>query len=370
VTPVDGVHRDGDVDGMDLRKRLSLSFIAILLILIALLVAVRAWAPTFRPEGPSTAGALAPNLLSGVVTGLDPGDGVQLHLEQLVGGEVDGRGEIVHRFDIANGRWQQPGLALPPGRYRLIPEAKDYVHIPHSIVFQVPEEGVAWRYTRLDFEFLHPKDALARFGLPLCDELAPHVPVTAVPEGTPDPGDVHGAVQPGPPASTAGMCYANHLADTWLVPAGLQGQISGLPAGGMATVTLFALPPVAGEGYGQGEPPSPGSSYVYPPEVASLAEVPEIAPGWLLTATLVTGNGTWGLVDPALAGGRYLVVAQADGQAVTPPAYEVVIFSGKAPGFPGGVDFAFGPEPQASPAEQAQAARQAPSDPPAPRTTP
>ena len=355
---------------MDLRKRLSLSFIAILLILIALLVAVRAWAPTFRPEGPSTAGALAPNLLSGVVAGLDPGDGIRLHLEQLAGGEVDGRGEIVHRFDTGNGRWQQPGLALPPGRYRLIPETKDYVHIPHSIVFQVPEEGIVWRYTRLGFEFLHPEDALSRFGLPLCDELAPDVPVTAVPEGKPDPGAEHGTVRPGPPASTAGMCYANHLADAWLVPAGLQGQISGLPAGGMATVALYALPPVAGESYGQGEPPSPGSSDAYPPEVASLAEVPEMAPGWPLTATLVAGNGAWGLVDPALAGGKYLVVAQADGQTVTPPAYEVVIFSGKAPGFPSGVDFGFSPEVQGSPADQTPATPQVPPDPPAPRTTP
>jgi hypothetical protein len=55
------------------------------------------------------------------------------------------------------------------------------------------------------------------------------------------------------------------------------------------------------------------------------------------------GNGPWGLVDSSLVGGKYLVVASADGQAAGPPAYEVVIFAGKALGFPGGVDFAFGP---------------------------
>jgi hypothetical protein len=91
------------------------------------------------------------------------------------------------------------------------------------------------------------------------------------------------------------------------------------------------------------------SSWVYPPEVASLAELPEIAPDWPLTATLVVGNGPWGLVDPSLVGGKYLVVADAHGQTARPPAYEVVVFSGKAPGFPGGVDFAFGLEPQGTP---------------------
>jgi hypothetical protein len=141
----------------------------------------------------------------------------------------------------------------------------------------------------------------------------------------------------------AGPCYANHLADVRLVPAGLQGHISGLPEGQTASLFLYALPPVPGEQYGQGEPPPADSSWTYPPEVSQLAEPPDIAPGWTPAATLLVGNGPWGLIDPSLVGSKYLVVADALGLTVQPPAYEVVIFAGKAPGFPGGVDFAFAP---------------------------
>jgi hypothetical protein len=115
----------------------------------------------------------------------------------------------------------------------------------------------------------------------------------------------------------------------------------------MATITLYALPPVIDESYGQGEPPPPDSTQIYPPEVASLTGPPHIPPDWTQTATLFAGNGPWGLVDPLLVGGKYLVVACAPGQTALPPAYEVVISGGKAPGFPSGVDFAFGPKPQA-----------------------
>ena len=332
---------------MKLTKRLYLSFLVIVLVLIALLLAARALAPSAEPELPSTAEELSPNLLSGVVAGLDPGDRVRLQLEQVAEGGAAGREEVVYRFNIVNGRWQQPGLALSPGRYRLVPAAEGYVHIPHSIVFQVPEESIAWRYTGLNFEFLRPEDAPTRLGLPLCaEEIPPHVPVTAVPEEIPGPTPEPESVRPGPPAPSPGLCYANHLADVRLVPAGLQGSISGLSDGQVATIALYALPPVPGESYGQGEPPSPDSAWVYPPEVVSLAEAPEVAPDWLLTAMLDVGNGPWGLVDPSLMGGKYLVVADARGQTVRPPAYEVVIFSGKAPGFPGGVDFAFHPERQ------------------------
>jgi hypothetical protein len=331
---------------MKLEKWLSLALVAVGVALVATLVTTRALAPIPGPDPSSATEPFSSNLLSGTVIGLDPGDSTHLLLERLAEGQAEGNGEIVQRFNVIDGDWQQPGLALPSGQYRLVPEAEGYVHIPHSIFFQVLEESIVWRYTDLNFEFLHPADAVARLGLPLCPEpSSPAVPVTAVPEETPSPASALESMRPTPPAPSPGMCYANHLADVRLVLAGLQGSISGLAEGQMATVTLYALPPVAGESYGQGEPPSPDSSWVYPPEVASLAEVPEIAPDWLLTAMLVVGNGPWGLVDPSLVGGRYLVVADADGQAVRPRAYEVVVFSGKAPGFPGGVDFAFGPDP-------------------------
>ncbi len=331
---------------MKLTKWLSLSLMAVALALIASLVATRALAPMPGPDLPPTAETLSSNLLSGTVTGLDSGDSVRLHLEQLAEGGVEGRGEIVQRFNVINGRWQQADLALPPGHYRLVPDAQGYVHIPHSVVFQILEESVIWRYPNLDFEFLHPADAVARLGLPLCPESSsPAVPVTAVPEGTP-------GSTPRPESMPSGLCYANHLADVRLVPAGLQGRISGLPNGQMAAVSLYALPTVPGEQYGQGEPLPADGSWTYPPEVSQLASPPDIAPDWPLIATLRLGNGPWGLVDPSLVGNRYLVVASAPVQTVDPLAYEVVIFAGKAPGFPGGIDFAFGPEPQGTPSKQ------------------
>ena len=294
-------------------------------------------APTTGPELPPTVEHLATNLLSGTVTGLDPGDSARLQLVQLPKGRSDGVDKIVDRFDVVNGRWQQPELARASGLYRLVPVADGYVHVPRSIVFQVPEEGIVWRYTDLDFEFVHPADAVARLGLPLCPEPPSSVvPVTAVPEGMPSPS-------PKPESMPTGPCYANHLADVRLVPAGLQGRIGGLPGGQVATITLYALPAASGEQYGQGEPPPADNSWTYLPEVSQLAGPPEIASDWPLVATLRGGNGIWGLVDPSLVGHKYLVVADALGLAGQPTAYEVVIYSGKAPGLPAGVDFAFGP---------------------------
>jgi serpin B len=218
-----------------------------------------------------------------------------------------------------------------------VPEAEGYVHVPRSITFQVPEKGIIWRYQALDFRFYHPAEAVALLGLPLCpDPSSPLVPITAVPSGTPSP-----TTQPDPALS--GPCYANHLADVRLVPAGLQGHISGLPEGQMVTVSLYALPPAPDEQVGQGEPPPADGSWTYPPEVSPLAAPPVITPDGPLTATLRVGNGLWGLVDPTLAGHKYLVVAYEAGQAVDPPAYEVVVFAGKAPGFPDGIDFALMP---------------------------
>ena len=322
---------------MHLTKRALIALAAIALALVALLVAVRARAPAARPGVSSAKEIVSSNLLSGTVTGLDPSDGVRLLLERLAEGQAEGRGEIVQRLDVVNGRWQPADLVLPPGYYRLVPEAEGYVHVPRSITFQVPEKGIIWRYQALDFRFYHPADAVALLGLPLCPEHSfAAVPVTAVPPGTPSP-----TTQPEPALS--GPCYANHLADAWLVPAGLQGRISGLADGQTATLSLYVLPPLSGEQYGQGEPPADESSGTYPPEVSALAERPDIAPDWPLSATLRVGNGPWGLVDPSLVGHKYLVVAEAAGQTVAPPAYEVVVFAGKAPGLPGGVDFVFGP---------------------------
>jgi serpin B len=340
---------------MKLAKWLSVALAAVALALLASLVATRALAPRPGPAPSSGTEPFSSNLLSGTVTGLDDGDSVRLLLEGLAEGQVEGPGEIVQRLDVVNGRWQPADLALPPGLYRLVPEAEGYIHVPRSITFQVPEKGIIWRYQALDFRFYHPADAVALLGLPLCpDPSSPVVPVTAVLPGSPSPtAQPESALSGGPD----GPCYANHLADVRLVPAGLQGHISGLPEGQMATLSLYALPPVPGEPYGQGEPPPADGSWTYPPEVSRLAALPDIAPDWPLTATLRVGNGPWGLVDPSLVGHKYLVAVHADGQTADPPAYEVVIFAGKAPGFPGGLDFAFTPGSN----EPAPVARSAPA---------
>lgn len=339
------VYANEEGKGVSLTKRLALSAAVIILVVIAFLMVARALTPSPGPALPATEDR-SPNLLSGAVTGLDPGDSVRLHLVQLAGGGLEGSGEMVPGFDVPNGPYQLQGLALTPGHYRLVPEAQDYVHIPQSIMFQVPEEGIVWRYTALDFDFLHPEDAVGRLGLPLCPDLSsPVIAVTPVPDGT-DPAPQPEPEPPGPAApSSDGLCYANHLATVRLVPAGFWGRISGLVEGQKATITLYALPAVPGESSGQGEPPAPESSWTYPPEVTSLAASREIQPDWPLIVTLTVGSGPWGLADPSLAGGKLLVVADAQGGPVQPAAYEVVIYSGKAPGFPGGVDFAFGSAP-------------------------
>ena len=77
--------------------------------------------------------------------------------------------------------------------------------------------------------------------------------------------------------------------------------------------------------------------------MSQLAAPPDIAPDWPLTTTLRVGNCPWGLVDPSLVGNKVLVVASAPNQTADPLAYEVVIYGGKALGFPEGVDFSFGP---------------------------
>jgi hypothetical protein len=231
----------------------------------------------------------------------------------------------------------------------LIPEVEGYVSIPGAITFHVPGAFVAWRYLRMDFEFLHPADAPARFGVPLCPELPSHGGIYVLPEGapTPTPSSPLTGTSPPPPSDLdtwpAGTCYAGHFADAWEMPAGLQGQISGLSPGQVATITVYMLPPDPGENYAIGEAPPADASWIYPPEVTPLAEPPGVAPDWPLTATLTARNGPWGLVDPSLAGGKYLVIAQSPGQVVEPPAYEVVVFAGKVPGLPGGVDFVFEP---------------------------
>jgi hypothetical protein len=320
-------------------------------------------APTAVPQ--SRPGEGVTGQLAGTISGLDPGDSAKLALEFLEPGSLEvlrsewlaplspppgktpGPGEVRERFEVVDGGWGAANLSLEPGLYRLVPQAPGYVHTPRSILFAVPEAGVAWRYLDMDFEFLHPGDAPARLGAPICPERPAGGGVYVLPEGTPTPtpAPLPPGASPLPPSSPEkwppGTCYAGYFYDRKITPAGLRGQVGGLPAGQVATVSLYALTPEPGENYAMNEPPPPDGTWHYPPEVTPLADPPAISPDWPLTATLTLRNGVWGLVDPSLAGGKYLVVAQANGLVAEPPAYQVVIFTGKVPGLPAGVDFTF-----------------------------
>jgi hypothetical protein len=332
-------------------------------------------APTAVPQ--SQPGEGVTGRLAGLITGLDPGDSAELALEFLDPGSLEvlrsewlaplspppgktpGPGEVRQQFKVVNGRWGAANLSLEPGLYRLVPQARGYVHTPRSILLAVPEAGVAWRYLDMDFEFLHPGDASARLGAPICPERPPGGGVYVLPEGipTPTPAPAHPGTSPPPRSSPEkwppGTCYAGHFYDRKITPAGLRGQVSGLPAGQVATITLYALPPVAGEVYGTGAPPSLDRSWSHPPQITAWMVPPAIARDWPVTASLRVRTGSWGLVDPGLASRKYLVVTQAAAQTARPPAYEVVVFGGKMPGIPGGVDFAF--EPYRGPIPTAQA---------------
>jgi hypothetical protein len=313
------------------------------LVLITLLAVACSSAHTPGSEFASPAEAPSLNLLAGTVTGLDPRASVTLRLELWAEGPPAEHREVVVYFDVSNGRWQQGGFDLTPGRYRLTAEAEDYVNVPKSIVFQVPEDGIIWRYTHLNFEFLHPNDALARFGAPLCPEPPVHGGVYVAPQGTssPTPSDSAQPVLVGTPPWPPGTCYAGHFYDSELPLVGLRGQVVDLPTGQTVTITLYVLPPVPGENYMVGPAPPADGSWVYPPDVTDLEEQPPIVPDWPLTATLTTSNGSCGLVDPSLAGHKYLVVANATSDEAWPPAYEIVVFGGKMPGFPSSVNFSF-----------------------------
>lgn len=108
---------------MKLAKWLSVALAAVALAVLASLAATRALAPKPGLARSSGTQPFSSNLLSGTVTGLDDGDGVRLLLEGLAEGVVEGPGETVQRLDVINGRWQRADLVLPPGYYRLVPEA-------------------------------------------------------------------------------------------------------------------------------------------------------------------------------------------------------------------------------------------------------
>lgn len=302
------------------------------------------------------------HLLAGTITGLDQGVRVKLRLEFLLPGDplalftkvwpglpdqVPERGNPVSRFDVTNGSWQAADQTFKAGLYRLSAEAEGYVSIPNSLVFILPEEGVGWRYTNLNFKFLHPADAPARLGIPLCAEPPPHGGEYVIPPAPPSPTPTFSAPLPAgtlypTPAWPPGTCYAGHFWSWALPSSGLLGRVSGLAPGQMARITIYVLPPAPGENYSSGPPPPPDGSWHYAWAQGPLFAFPTAAPASVLTATMTIGNGSWGLIDPNLRGHKYLVIAEDSGQTLTPAGYEIVLFGGKDVGLSRGLDFTVG----------------------------
>ena len=308
-----------------------------------------------------------PGELSGMITGLDEGATVILRLEFR---HTGGIGSIrdkwarrlptlypwlkrpVKRFLVANGHWQSTDLVTEPGHYRLVPESDEYVSIPGKRGFLLPEANVAWRHTYLSFEFLHPEDAPDRLGVALCSKGAPRNYVIPESSAPPTPTPTYGwrEAYPGTrapkPSWPPGTCYAGHLREVHTFEDGMVGQVSGLPAGQMATIRIYVLRLKPNEVYWYGAPAM--EDMIYPPERKPLQEAPQVLATWPLTATVTVGNGLWGILDPALTRRKYLVIAEAEGQTAIPPAYEVMVaMDRELPDLAHGVDFAFGETSQA-----------------------
>ncbi len=285
-------------------------------------------------------------MLSGTFTGLVLGTSAQLRLEQLSADQVPGQGQVITRFSVTKGQWEQAGLVLEPGRYGLFPEAEGYVSRLGTITFQTMTGGGTWSYRHLDFELMRPEDALARVGVPLCSQPPAQGGVYVVPEGPPTPtptfapsaSTVTASAPPWPP----GTCYAGQYTSIQDWSVGIYGVVSGLPPGQVANIYLYVLPPVPDENYSITSAPPLDGSWHYPDALTALATMPNIGLEEPLTMTLTVSNGLWGVMDPGLASRKYLVMAQASGLAANPPAYQVVVFGGKVITPVSGVDFNFG----------------------------
>jgi hypothetical protein len=322
--------------------------------------------PTFPPTLTATPTPI-PQLpriheLGGVITGLDAGSRAPLSLELLQAGDpmqlwrqiwpglippFPERGSPVASFNVANGPWHASDLSLTAGLYILVPQAVDYVAIRKALVLVLPDKSVGFRYTDLNFEFLHPADAPSRLGVPLCASRPPSGGDYIIPPGTPSPTPTF-APPPAPgtlyptPAWPAGTCYAGHFVPIAVPPAGLLGQVQGLGPGQTATITIYALSPAPQERYGVGPPPPPNGSWQLASGQGPLAVVPTLAPGSVLSATMTVGNGPWGLIDPDLRGYKYVIRATTAGDILWPKSYEIVLLTGKALGLASDVDFSTG----------------------------
>lgn len=301
-----------------------------------------------RASSGSTTGSGLPSgliTLSGTITGLVPDTSADLRLELLATDQKAGQGQVITRFKVTNGQWEQTGLGLEPGRYGLVPEAAGYVSRFGTTTFDVVSGGGSWFYRHVDFELMRPQDALARVGVPLCSTPPPQGGEYVVPEGPPTATPTFAlnttAVTASASAWPQGTCYAGQYNSMGDLSAGISGHVSGLPSGQVTSIFVYALPPVPDENYAISTGPPLDGSWHYPEVLSQMATVPTIDPDATLTLTLTVNNGPWGVIDNGLIGQKYLVMAQAPGRAANPPAYQAVVFGGKILSPVTGVDFDF-----------------------------
>ena len=245
-------------------------------------------------------------------------------------------GTEVFRIQVGNGPWHRDNLDLPEGPYRLVPKALGYVSIPMDFVsFYVPEPGIVWRYSRLDFEFVRPEDAIERFGLPICGVSDPIIAASEPIRAPPSPLDV----QPAPD----GICIK--LASNYPVIASeLRGSIAG-PQGLQATIRVVELSKVEGECYYPSPGGIPGSAAcLFQSEPQPVDELPEAASDGL-QVEIPVGTGFWGYKDLELGGRRLLIALHARGYRSDPAGYTVAVLGGKAPSQVLGLDFNLVREP-------------------------
>jgi len=276
---------------------------------------------------------LRPGTLSGEITGLDPGDKVMFQLEQYLPETGTTTGTPLCTFGGSNGSWEAEDIPLAPGSYAIVPKAEGYLSLPKAIHFEVPEKGVFWRDTLMDFEMFRPENAIERFGKPLCGYRDNQT--TPTPPATNHAGEKATPAPPSPGDLDSGSCFGGYKFYAWHMNIGMSGDIDGLPEGTKATVNIQLLPKVPGETYYK---LGPSRDVLYPPELTPLESLEGLEPTETV-ATLEVHNGYWGLVDPSLSGDRYLVTVEAPGYELEPEGYVVVVFVEKVPNRVRDVDF-------------------------------
>ncbi len=268
--------------------------------------------------------------VGGTVSGLDEGDRGTLFV-------TSPEGQALISIRVSNGAWHLDNLRMPEGGYHLVAEAPPgYIGIPMDFIsFSVPEPGIVWRYSRLDFEFVRPGNAVERFGLAICGASDPMLeasePQTAAPQPPPEPPSVCSLV-----AKPFATCIK--LASTKPVIASeLRGSIAG-PQGLQATIRVVELPRVEEECYY----PSPECPFQSEPE--PVDELPEAASDGLHLEIPISAE-FWGYKDPELGGRRLLIALHARGYRIDPAGYIVAVLGGKAPMRVLGLDFNLVREP-------------------------